>query len=585
MSNNDLKHDKHFFSTIMLVDDDITVRLIGREILEKNKFNFFEADNGWTGIELFAQQTPDLVLLDVKMPGMNGYEVCQKIRQNERGSHIPIVMMTGLDDQQSIDESYRVGATDFVTKPINWTILLNRIRYILRSYEITKKLDTTRSDLELAIYSLKKNQELLEKAQTLAKIGSWELNIKDNILFFSDSLYSILEIKKGKEDISFEYKMKNVKPLSKNRINEMIDVVKTGKIKQEIEYLVEYKKHNENLSKYVREIIEYKNLPEPHLLGTVQDITESKKNEIELFKLNANLEERVKERTRELDQKNDELYKAMIRLKGTQEKLFSYKKMVAFSEILVGISHEIRNPLNFVINFSDISSALIGELKSEMEKCGELVKNNTGMNDIFQQLESNVKLIYFHTRKIESIINAMLKHVDIVPIKLEKNSLIRIANQSLKAMVAIDSYFSEVVVIKHYQDNLPDIYIMATEIGRVFIEFLKDACFFMSAKATMVGEAYQPELTITIKNMKKYIKISIRDNGIGIPKGLLDKVLTPFFTTKPTGQGVGLGLSLAWEIITVHHGGKLKIDSQEGEYCQFSFYISKTLKEQSGDET
>lgn len=581
MKNKKPKKDDR--PTIMLVDDDLSIRLLGREILEKNNFNLIEAENGMQAVELYKKIIPDIILMDVKMPVMNGYEACLEIRKSIQGQHAAIVMMTGLDDQDSIDKSYQVGATDFVTKPVNWTILVNRLRYIFRSYQVTQNLDIARSDLELAISSLARNQELLTRAQDLAKIGSWELNLNKNEIRFSQSLYSILGINKKEINITLDSKMKNVKEGSKKRVAELIDLVKETKRKVEIEYWVEYPDVEKIAVKYVKEIIEYKGGDSPGLIGTIQDITEIKQNELELFRLNSSLEERVKERTAELDDKNYQLRQALEKLRTAQEKLFSYKKMEAFSEILVGISHEIRNPLNFVINFSDMSGGSIKELKETLvvNKSIENAEIREDVSVLLDQVQNNLSLILFHTKKIESIINSMLKHVDVVPMKLEKASIVKIIDESIEGLESLDPFFKKIKIVKEYDENVPKIKVMTSELGRVITEFLKDASFFMNQKLNLLGEEkYHPKINIKVEDGKRYITVTIEDNGLGIPKNIIDKVFNPFFTTKATGQGVGLGLSLAWEIITVHHAGKLLLDSEEGKYCKFTFTISKNLKEE-----
>jgi DNA-binding response OmpR family regulator len=167
----------------LIVDDDLTMRLLIRQTLERVGFACHEAEHGAAALERFPQLQPDIVLLDVVMPHMDGYAACAGLRATPGGAFVPVLMLTGLDDVESIDRAYGVGATDFISKPINWGILSHRVRYILRASQ--------------AFSGLAKNRAGLESAQRIARLGSWEWDLPRDQVRWSDETYRILGLARG----------------------------------------------------------------------------------------------------------------------------------------------------------------------------------------------------------------------------------------------------------------------------------------------------------------------------------------------------------------------------------------------------
>jgi len=166
--------------SILVVDDDVMTRLLIQQALLSDIYQVSEAEDGAQGIELFNEIQPDLVLLDVELPKLNGFEVCKLIRSSPWGKTTPIVMLTGMDDTDSIDKAYRLGATDFMVKPINWTLLSHHLRYVLRS--------------SYYFESMKQSESRLEYAQQVAKLGHWELSDKNGLLLLSRQLARMLSL-------------------------------------------------------------------------------------------------------------------------------------------------------------------------------------------------------------------------------------------------------------------------------------------------------------------------------------------------------------------------------------------------------
>ena len=156
----------------LIIDDDFVVQATVQDFLEESSFSVIEAHDATEGLTLFQKHHPDIVLLDVEMPGTNGFDACRMIRQSAGGKFVPIVMMTGHEDADSVDKAYEAGATDFVSKPMNFPILVHRLRHLLRSAEISDQL--------------RRSQASLAQAQKIAKLGSWELDVENELLSCTD---------------------------------------------------------------------------------------------------------------------------------------------------------------------------------------------------------------------------------------------------------------------------------------------------------------------------------------------------------------------------------------------------------------
>jgi diguanylate cyclase (GGDEF)-like protein/PAS domain S-box-containing protein len=199
----------------LIVDDDAMMRLLIRQTLERSGFVCHEAMNGSSALEQFPSVQPDIVLLDVMMPEMDGYEACVRLRARPDGAVVPVLMLTGLDDLESINRAYEVGATDFISKPINWGVLGHRARYILRASQ--------------AFLDLAKHQASLENAQRIAHLGSWEWDIPRNEVYWSGETYRILGLQPGAHVVGFDTFYERVHEDDRARVKEAFDELgKTG---------------------------------------------------------------------------------------------------------------------------------------------------------------------------------------------------------------------------------------------------------------------------------------------------------------------------------------------------------------------
>ncbi|MCB9315676.1 MAG: histidine kinase [Lewinellaceae bacterium] len=289
----------------------------------------------------------------------------------------------------------------------------------------------------------------------------------------------------------------------------------------------------------------------------------------------AELEHLVDERTSELTAQKETLEKTLADLKAAQTQLVHSEKMASLGELTAGIAHEIQNPLNFVNNFSHLSAELAEELLEEMAKPEpdqELVR------ELVQDLAQNQEKINHHGKRASNIVTAMLQHARTSTGKKEPIELNELADEYLRlayhGLRAKDKSFNAKMVTE-LDPAVGKVELVPQDMGRVLLNLINNAFFAVNQKKGNAPEGYEPTVTVSTKLSKKNkrVEISIRDNGMGIPDSLKAKIFQPFFTTKPTGQGTGLGLSLAFDIVTKGHGGTFEVDSKEGEGTVFLITI------------
>ncbi len=276
------------------------------------------------------------------------------------------------------------------------------------------------------------------------------------------------------------------------------------------------------------------------------------------------LQELVKLRTRELEDKNNQLEQAMDELKKSQQQLIQSEKLASLGQLTAGIAHEIKNPLNFVNNFSHFSNELIKEIKE--------AKTDEERNEILGELEINLEKINHHGKRADSIVKNMLEHSrksSGEKQEIDLNALCtEYLNLSYHGMRANNSEMN-CKLEKNLAKDMPAIKIIPQDISRVLINLFNNAFYALIEKSKVIPAGkYSPCISLTTEHNKQSVIIRICDNGTGIPEAIREKIFTPFFTTKPTGQGTGLGLSLTYDIIKAH-GGEITVSSKEGEGSEF----------------
>ncbi|MEN8446671.1 MAG: ATP-binding protein, partial [Cyanobacteria bacterium J06555_13] len=286
-------------------------------------------------------------------------------------------------------------------------------------------------------------------------------------------------------------------------------------------------------------------------------------------------------RTQALAQANEEIC-------ATQTQMIAQEKLASLGSLTAGIAHEIKNPLNFVNNFAELSVDLVEELTEEIatyqtqlseESCEEI-------NDLLDLLGGNITKIERHGKRADKIVATMLMHSRNGSVEWSQVNLNEVLKEAVNlayhGMRAQHSDFN-LAFDSDYDDTASPVYGCAQDLNRVFLNIINNACYAIYQRSLSADASFQPLLKIRTRDRDKYIEIYIRDNGVGIPPDIQAKIFNQFFTTKPTGEGTGLGLSLSHEIITQQHQGTLEVASEVGYYTDFIITLPKNIEPKSLD--
>ncbi|HKC35386.1 MAG TPA: ATP-binding protein [Chitinophagaceae bacterium] len=273
----------------------------------------------------------------------------------------------------------------------------------------------------------------------------------------------------------------------------------------------------------------------------------------------------------EVNRQTAEIRTTLENLRSTQSQLIQSEKMASLGELTAGIAHEIQNPLNFINNFSELNKELLVEMNQEIEK-----GNFNEVKAISKDVIDNEEKINHHGKRADAIVKGMLQHSrsrsgvkEPANINALADEYLRLAYHGLRAK---DKTFNASMKTD-FDESIGSINIIPQDIGRVILNLITNAFYAVTEKKKQQAVGYEPTVTVSTKRINNKVEVSVKDNGKGIPQRVLDKIFQPFFTTKPTGQGTGLGLSLSYDIVKAH-GGELKVETKEGEGTIFSFQLN-----------
>lgn len=285
----------------------------------------------------------------------------------------------------------------------------------------------------------------------------------------------------------------------------------------------------------------------------------------------------LQKKSKAVEDANMILTQTLEELKAAQAQLIHSEKMASLGELTAGIAHEIQNPLNFVNNFSDLNSELIDEMITELNK-GERAEAIA----IAIAVKENLDKILHHGRRAGDIVKGMLQHSrtgsgqkELTDINALADEYLRLAYHGLRAK---DKTFNAATKTE-YDDNIGLVKIVSQDIGRVILNLITNAFYAVNERKKLQPENFEPVVTVTTEKRDNMVVVKVKDNGIGIPQKVLDKIFQPFFTTKPTGQGTGLGLSLSYDIVKAH-GGEIKVETRENEGSEFIIQLPLDQKSQ-----
>jgi len=279
----------------------------------------------------------------------------------------------------------------------------------------------------------------------------------------------------------------------------------------------------------------------------------------------------LQEQKEEIAAQRDNLGQALDELKTTQTQLVQREKMASLGELTAGIAHEIQNPLNFVNNFSEVNKEMVEELEDELKK-----GNIEEALAIAADIKGNEEKINHHGKRADFIVKGMLQHSRTSTGEKQLTNINVLADEFFKlsyhGLRAKDKTFNA-ELITNFDENLPKVNIASQDMGRVLLNLFNNAFYAVNQKQKTAGPDYKPEVSISTSTDKNNLIIKVKDNGNGIPDTIKEKIMQPFFTTKPTGEGTGLGLSLSYDIVVKGHGGSINVETKEGEGAVFIIQI------------
>ena len=527
---------------VLVVDDDATTRLLLRQTIERHGLRVAEAADGASGLAEFQRLHPDIVLLDVMMPDMDGFEVCAQLRRLAGGANTPVLMITGLDDSVSIDRAYQSGATDFITKPITWPILGHRLRYILRSARLTGDLArsetrfrATFDQTAVGITHVAMDGRFLMVNWKFCEILGYskdemlQLSV-DEITYPQDRARSIalrMQIDSGKTDTF---------------VNEKRLVRKDGTV---------------IWATVTVSLIRDQDGRPMYKIGVIQDISERRRTE------------------EALQRTNDDLKAINARLQEVQNQLLQSEKMASIGQLAAGVAHEINNPIGYVYsNLGTLQKYLQqmfgvlaayesaeGALAPEALEALRALKREADLEFLREDVGSLMAESREGITRVKKIVQDLkdFSHVGAqeewqwADLHKGLDSTLNIVNNEIK-------YKAQVV--KRYGE-LPEVRCLPSQLNQVFMNLLVNAAHAIEQ---------QGEIRLSSGVSGEEVWVEVADTGKGIAPEHLGRIFDPFFTTKAVGQGTGLGLSLSYGIVRKHHG-RIEVESEPGKGATFRIIL------------
>jgi signal transduction histidine kinase len=281
----------------------------------------------------------------------------------------------------------------------------------------------------------------------------------------------------------------------------------------------------------------------------------------------------------ELRQRTDDLATSLDNLRTTQDRLVQTQKLASLGQLTAGIAHEIKNPLNFVNNFSGLSAELIDELQQALNDGDFNETRRSELTEMMITLKSNLDKVVQHGKRADAIVKNMLLHSHQGSGEHRPVAINTIVEESLKLAyhgARAEKQNFNIMVEQSFDPVAGEADIFPQEITRVLLNLISNGVYATRDKTSPDGRIYRPTLTASTKDLGDRVEIKIRDNGIGIPPEVKEKMFNPFFTTKPPGEGTGLGLSISHDIVVKQHGGSIEVDTQPGEFTEVRIVLPRT---------
>lgn len=574
--------------TILIVDDEIVNRRVLVNFLKALPYNLLEAESGPAALEILDNQKVDLVLLDIMMPRMTGFEACQELRKRFNVHELPVIFLTAKDQVKDLVTAFSAGGNDYLTKPIAREELLSRVRTHMQLKDInetlerkvaerTHKLESQNRELETLdsiVKTINKEIELrsllkllLEQGMVLfpqAERGSvliWEAPQKQ-FRFAATAGYELFDM----ERMTYDYDVISRRYTQDSR--EIIDGV----------YLIED----------ARTVL-HPSIPEAKSMLSMAVTIDANFEGFLVFDnyqlSNAFDDSDVRRLSRFREHAISAIAKARyledLQLKNReivtrQKQLVMQEKMASLGLLTAGVAHEIKNPLNFITNFAELTQELLGDLQARLN---HLNNDDQEVAELLNDLIENAQRIREHGHRADNIVESMMALTRDTGRNRELTDLNKLISKCADLTVkgrARAAAQQPVDVELKLHPSLPLVETIARNMGRVIVNILGNALDALEQRRSESNDPdYQPKLIIETNQTEQQVKMIFHDNGVGIPQQHLGDVFNPFYTTKSPGKGsIGLGLSVCYDIVTQENDGTIEIESQEGEWTKVTVTLN-----------
>ncbi|AFY80998.1 hybrid sensor histidine kinase/response regulator [Oscillatoria acuminata] len=607
----DSNQSSNYLAKILVVDDTPDNLRVLSAILSEQGYQVGKALNGQVALMASKQLKPDLILLDINMPQMNGYEVCKHLKSNSETGDIPIIFISALDDVLDKVKAFEMGGLDYITKPFQSAEVISRVKNQLNLRFLQLKLKEQNIALETEIQEHKKAKTALEfsEAQNLALLNAipdlmLRLSAEGTLLDYRISLSLLHETPRTETPEStgstssvsarlnrdfHQFAIREAGTLERDWMGKNLAEIWTEDLAfwmmhyvQEVLLTSDIK-----IGEFVQQIegkwqgyeARFVKSGSNEVLAIVRDISERKQAEV----LQLQNEALLRSQKQQLEQ-------ALQDLKQAQSQLVQNEKMVSLGHLVAGIAHEINNPVNFI--YGNIPCIL--QYIEEILEVLHLYENNCQKNPAIQQLTEKIDLPFVKndlhqildsmqngTERIRELVISLrnfsrLDEADMKPVDIHEG--IDSTLLLLKHRMEPEEHLPGIEVIKNY-GNLPEVTCYASQINQVLMHLLNNAIDALKevgiqwqqthpSLPTSPAPMLQIQITTELTD-NQAIAIRIADNGPGIPEALQSQLFDPFFTTKPVGSGTGLGLSISYQVVVNQHKGQLMCYSSPGKGSEF----------------
>ena len=538
------------FDKILVVDDATANLQLLTNLLTAQGYTVYPASDGELALEFVRSTLPDLILLDIRMPGMDGYEVCRRLKADERTRSIPIIFISILEDEGEKVKGFQAGAVDYITKPFQPEEVVARVRLHLRLRELTNRLEHTVAARTAALQAANEQLqiELAERKRAEAEVRS----LKNYLANIIDSIPSILVGIDRHERVT-----------QWNQFAEdMTGIPAAAAIGQPITHLLP---DFSSLIAALRSEIEQKRLAATEKL-CIEKEDARRFYDLMLYPLIANGVEGAVIRIEDVTERT-----------RIQELLMQTEKMLSLGGLAAGMAHEINNPLNIITQAAqNIERRVAPDLPANQQAAESLGLNLEQMQVYLAQRQIPQFLGSIRTAagRTARIVANMLRFSRCAETTMQPASLADLLERAVE--LASGDYdlkkqydFHNIAIIRDYAPEVPDVPVMAVEIEQVLLNLLKNA-----AQALSGNPPERPSrLSLRLRRDDRYAVIAVEDNGPGMDEATRRRVFEPFFTTRDPGMGTGLGLSVSYMIITQNHKGLLEVASTPGKGTCFTIRL------------